>query len=75
MKNNIMLFTLMLSLTVLFSCNRTETTDFEREEEIEREEFRDYDQSRPLPADDEIEYERDVLGNEELEMSREKPYN
>jgi hypothetical protein len=69
MKKISMLITLLLPLALQVSCNRTETSDFEREEEIEREEIRNYDQSQPLPADDEIQYERDVLGNEELEMS------
>lgn len=69
MKNALKFLTLILPLALQASCNRTQTSDFEREEEVESEEVINYDQSRPLPADDEIEYERDVLGNEELEMS------
>lgn len=61
----ILLILSLLTLSGLYSgCNRVE--EIEREEEMEGSEFRDFDQSEPLPSDREIEYERDVLGNEEV---------
>ncbi len=60
----ILLVISLLTLSGLYTgCNRVE--DIEREEEIEDSELRDFDQSEPLSSDREIQYERDVLGNEE----------
>ena len=63
MKKTILLISLLTLSGLYTGCNRVE--DIEREEEMESRELRDFDQSEPLSSDREIQYERDVLGNEE----------
>lgn len=63
MKKTFLLLSLLMLSGLYTGCNRVE--DIEREEEMEGSELRDFDQSEPLESDREIQYERDVLGNEE----------
>lgn len=63
MKKIFLLISILTLAGISSGCNRVE--DIEREEEMESSELRDFDQSEPLSSDREIQYERDVLGNEE----------